>query len=387
MRAWHRTIVVYFAILGLPFIAWAARMPEVRTLLGVSTSQLGLIIIVGALGAIFSLTQSGRISARFGTRRTMTIGWMLLPLGGLLQLTLAYSHQPIGYAVAGLVTGVGMGFVDSSINVDGSALEQAEGKSLLPRMHASFSLGALAAAGLGAAAISLGIDLFWQMLALIIIQLVTSFWLLRHIPAGTGRETSHADAPKQRGSSRAIYREPLVIMLGVGILGMTIAEGAANDWLALSVVDDFKESPTYAGIAFAIFNAAMTVTRFFGGKLADAWGRRRTLEVTGLAGVAGLLLVILTNNIYAAWVGSALWGVGVAMAFPLFLSAAGEGENAARRVAAVGSFGYIAFLVAPPALGYLGQTWGLTHMFWILVALLLVSVLFSRAAGSRSVES
>ena len=93
MRAWHRTIVIYFAILGLPFIAWAARMPEVRSLLGVSTSQLGLIIIVGAVGAIISLTQSGRVTSRFGTRFTVGTGFLLLSSGGFLQLFLAYAHH------------------------------------------------------------------------------------------------------------------------------------------------------------------------------------------------------------------------------------------------------------------------------------------------------
>ena len=383
MRAWHRTIVIYFAILGLPFISWAARMPEVRSLLGVTTSQLGLIIIVGAVGAIVSLTQSGRVTSRFGTRATVGAGWVLLSSGGFLQLFLAYAHQPVPYALAGLISGLGMGFVDSSINVDGSALEQAEGKSLLPRMHAGFSLGALAAATIGALAVSNHISLFWQMFVMLTLQLALGLPLLRFLPAGTGIEAHHKDKSVAKPVRSRIFRDPLVIMLGLGILGMTIAEGAANDWLALSVVDDFHESKTYASIAFAVFNAAMTIARFFGGKVADSIGRRRTLEISGITGVVGLLFVILSHNIYAAWVGSALWGVGVAMAFPLFLSAAGEGENAARRVGAVSTFGYAAFLIAPPALGYLGQTWGLVQMFWILVGLVAMSTFFARAAGGK----
>ena len=383
MRAWHRTIVIYFAILGLPFISWAARMPEVRTLLRVNTSQLGLIIIVGAVGAIIALTQSGRVTSRFGTRVTVGVGFVLLSSGGFLQLFLAYAHQAVPYALAGLITGLGMGFVDSSINVDGSALEQAEGKSLMPRMHAGFSLGALTAAGIGTISVKLDISLFWQMFVMLVLQLALSLPLLRFLPAGTGIEAHHKDASAPKPVRSQVFRDPLVIMLGLGILGMTIAEGAANDWLALSVVDDFQQSKTYASIAFTIFNAAMTVTRFFGGKVADRFGRRRTLEVFGIAGVAGLLLVILSHNIYAAWVGSALWGVGVSMAFPLFLSAAGEGENAARRVGAVSTFGYAAFLIAPPALGYLGQAWGLVQMFWILVGLVAMSTFFARAAGGK----
>lgn len=383
MSAWHKTINVYFAILGLPFIAWAARMPEVRELLGVSTSQLGLIIVFGSVGAILALSQSGRISARRGTRFTIALGLTLLPIGGFLQLALAYQHQPVLYAIAGFITGAGMGFTDSSINVDGAAIEQREGRSLMPGMHAAFSLGAVAGAGLATVATSTNFSLFWQMVILLAVQAALGLPLLRNLPKDTGIEDHHKDKTLEKPQRVNMYKDPLVIMLGLGILGMTIAEGAANDWLALSVTDDLKQSWSYASIAFTIFNVAMTVTRFFGGKLTDHWGRRRTLEVLGLAGAVGLILVILPQNIYAAWVGSALWGAGVAMAFPLFLSAAGEGENAARRVSAVGTFGYAAFFIAPPSLGFLGQEWGLTKMFWILVALVLMSVFFARAAGAR----
>jgi MFS family permease len=173
-----------------------------------------------------------------------------------------------------------------------------------------------------------------------------------------------------------------VIFLALGILGVTVAEGASNDWLAIALVDDFKVSPTTAGLGFATLLAAMTTMRFFGGKIADRFGKGRTLQVLAFTGVIGLLMIILSHNIFLAFVGAILWGCGVALGFPLFLSAAGEGENSARRVAFVASAGYLAFLVGPPLLGFLGQVWGVTNMFYVVAVFLVLTIVFASGAGN-----
>ena len=90
--------------------------------------------------------------------------------------------------------------------------------------------------------------------------------------------------------------------------------------------------------------------------------------------------MILSPTIYLAWVGAALWGAGVALGFPLFISAAADGENSSQRVATVTTFGYIAFLVGPPLLGFLGQAWGLLNMFYLLAFFVACAVYFAGAA-------
>jgi MFS family permease len=129
----------------------------------------------------------------------------------------------------------------------------------------------------------------------------------------------------------------------------------------------------------------MALTRFFGGNLADRFGKALTLRITALAGIVGLVTIIAGVNIsiWMAFIGAALWGVGVALAFPLFLSAAGEQENPAKKVALVTAFGYSAFLVGPPLLGLLGQAWGLTNMYWVITVFLLLSFIVAGSAGSK----
>jgi cyanate permease len=275
-----------------------------------------------------------------------------------------------------------MGIGDVGINVDGSAIETASGKTALPKMHAAFSIGTFAGAGLGTLATTLNISLLGQMIFFAALNLSVPLLTAKHLPHGNGIEAKQVAGEPKREPRVAVWRSRTVIFLALGILGVTVAEGASNDWLAIALVDDFKVSPTTAGLGFATLLAAMTTIRFFGGKIADRFGKGRTLQVLAFTGVIGLLLIILSHNIYMAFIGAILWGCGVALGFPLFLSAAGEGENSARRVAFVASAGYLAFLVGPPLLGFLGQMWGVTNMFYVVAVFLVLTIVFASSAGN-----
>ncbi len=51
-----------------------------------------------------------------------------------------------------------------------------------------------------------------------------------------------------------------------------------------------------------------------------------------------------------------LWGIGASLGFPLTISAASDtGPDAPKRVSVVAITGYLAFLVGPPLLGFLGE--------------------------------
>jgi fucose permease len=382
VKAWHTSILVYFFIFGLAPAALIVRLPLVRSLVDVTTAELGIILFFGSIGAITSVTLSGRFIARFGTRVSIAMGCTIVTLGLFGESVAIVNHSPVGYGVFALIAGLGMGFADVGINVDGAAIESATGKTALPKMHAAFSIGTFAGAGLGTLASQFNFSLLTQMSVLAAVTIVIPLVTHRYLPADTGIEATRtkdeASAPKV-----AVWRNRTVIFLSIGILGITLAEGASNDWLAIALVDDFGQTPTMAGIGFAILLGAMTLTRFFGGNLADKFGKTRTLQVCALTGVAGLLVIILSHNIYAAFAGAALWGCGVALGFPLFLSAAGEGENAARKVSFVASSGYMAFLVGPPLLGFLGQAWRVTNMFYVIAAFLVIAALFASGAGHK----
>lgn len=254
----------------------------------------------------------------------------------------------------------------------------------MPKLHAAFSVGALAGAGLGTLAIQLDLNVAVQILVFAIICFLVPILNTGNLPADNGL---HSEEEKAGNAGPRFSK--IVVLLGIGIFGMTLAEGASNDWLAIGLVDDYNADATTAGIGFAILVGSMTVVRFFGGALTDRFGKALTLRLTGVLGVIGLLLLIARINVPLAWFGSMLWGVGVALAFPLFLSAAGEQPNPARKVATVSAFGYTSFLVGPPLLGIVGQEIGVVNMYWIVLLFILLSVGVAGAAGNtrKSVET
>lgn len=372
-----------FALLGPAGTSFMVRLPEVKGMLGVSTSELGFILFSGAIGSICALSIAARIIARLGTKPQMLFGFYLIAGGLICQAIAAQNASPLFFAIAMFFTGFGYGISDVPLNVDGAAIEKKIGRSILPRLHAGYSVGALAGAGLGTACIALGIPLLVQIFFFCSLQMIFPLVAKRFIPAHTAQDAHHRDDTAAKPVRTNLWRDPQILMLGFGILCITLAEGAANDWLALSVVEGYRESTTNAGVAFASFNLAMTITRFFGGSISDRFGRRHTVQAMALTGAFGSLLVIFGPSVIFAWIGAALWGIGAALGFPLFISEAGEGENAARKVTLVTTFGYLAFLVGPPSLGFIAQAIGLLPMLFIIATALAAAAVFARAMSNR----
>jgi len=306
-------------------------------------------------------------------------------LAGFVSVLAAYLHSPELFAVATFFSGFCAGAADVGINVDGAEIEKRLGRSALPRMHAGYSIGAFSGAGIGTASIALGIDLFWQVVVLATLSLIVPVIFSRLLPAKNGIDPHHhKDAPADSRPGK-VFISAGIIALCIGIFGITIAEGAANDWLAIGLVDDYKVSNQLAGLAFAVFNLSMTVVRFFGGNLVDRFGRSRVLQVLAGFGIIGLLLIILSHNIVLAIVGAALWGAGVALGFPLFISAAAEAPGGARTVAFVTTSGYFAFLVGPPLLGFVAESWNsMLNMYWLLAIGLIASFFAARATKGNA---
>ena len=383
LRAWHRAILVFFAVIGVVGSSMMVRLPLVREILAVTVGELGLLLVAGSVGAMTGLMLVGKFIAHRGTRTAAIVGLSLWAFGCSFYLLSLTFHSPLLFVIAGLISGFGTGVTDVAINVDGSAIEQKLGRAALPKMHAAFSIGALLGAGVGTLAAAVEFDIVIQIGVLLALAYVVPMLGIKYLPKDNGLHTEEEKA----GNAGPVFTK-VVVLLGLGIFGMTLAEGASNDWLTIGLVDDYGQDHATAGVAYAILIAAMTVVRFFGGGLVDRFGKAMTLRVTGIIGLIGLLILVAKISVPMAWFGSALWGIGVALAFPLFLSAAGEQPNPARKVATVSAFGYASFLVGPPLLGLIAQGIGsVVTMYWLILFFVALSVVVAGAAGNTKGSS
>jgi len=401
---WRNAVFVTFVLSGLSIASWVSRLPAVRDALELSTSSVGILILCMSVGSIVGLIAAPLLLARVGPRLGIITCVSIIALGMLL-IGIGSSLVPlVAVAAIGLALfGLGNGAVDVIMNVEGAAAERAIGKTLMPLMHACFSVGAVAGAGLGAAASALGISVFAHLGSVAVLLVISSLIAVRFIPArldvtDTTDAGVSAAIPLTRqarpslsarlAGTLKVWGDMRLLLIGAVMLGMAFAEGSANDWLAIATVDGHGQSNTTGALVFGIFVAAMTVGRVLGGPLLDRFGRVPVLRATAIIGVAGLLMFIESDQLWVVIVGTILWGFGASLGFPVGISAAADDtKNAAARVSAVAIVGYMAFLVGPPLLGLLGQTFGILNALYVVLALLILSALAAPAARERTYPS
>jgi fucose permease len=384
---WRTAVFAIFLASGLSIATWASRVPAIKVALDVDNIQIGLMLLGAGIASIVGLSLATVILARFGARTGMLGAILVFAVGvALIGVGTDVLHSYV-FVVGGLVLfGLGNGAVDVMMNVEGAAIEKQVGKTILPLFHAFFSFGTVIGAGLGALAVAVGLNVLVHTAVIAVVIVVIGFVTHANVPAReiTMDPTDEADRTHWRErlhTALSAWREPRTYALGVIMLGMAFAEGGANDWLPLSVVDGHGGTEAQGAIALTVFSVAMTAVRALGGPLVDRFGRVWTLRILAILAVSGLVVFILAPSIPIALVGVALWGMGASLGFPLGMSAAADDPaKAAASVSAAATIGYVAFLCGPPILGWISHEIGLLPTLWILVGLIALSGFASGAA-------
>lgn len=385
---WRTAIFAIFLASGLSIATWASRVPSIKLALDIDKAQVGMLLLGAGIASIIGISTSPAIMARTGARLGMMVSIFTFASGVALIGIGANVLGSYTVVLIGLVLfGLGNGCVDVMMNVEATAIEQHSGKTILPLFHAFFSFGTVIGAGLGALAAQLQIDVFTHTLVIAVLIAAIGVVSIANVPRREeALDPSAEDGEKPHWRERmhvalSAWREPRTYAIGVVMLGMSFAEGGANDWLALGVAEDHGGGTALGAAALATFSVAMTAVRIFGGPLVDRFGRVAVLRVLAVAAASGILLFILAPSLPLVFAGAALWGIGASLGFPLGMSAAADDPaKAAARVSAAATIGYISFLGGPPVLGFISEHIGLLNTLYILVGLVVLSGLFSGAA-------
>jgi predicted MFS family arabinose efflux permease len=356
VRAATRAVYVAFIGCGFAMASWATRIPQVRDGLGLSPSELGLVLLAIATGSILSLLAAGQIVHRFGSRRTVTVMAVLLGIA-LTVVAVGYQFGVLPVVIGLFLFGFANGAWDVAMNVQGAIVERQLGRAIMPRFHAGYSVGTVAGALIGAGAVALGLPVTAHLIAAgVIIAAAVALSVQAFVPDTSAAEDAVAD--KETGLSRtlATWREPRTLLVGVVVLAFAFAEGTGIDWISVAMIDDYDAPATVGTLAFALFLAAMTAGRWFGPGLLDKYGRVPVVRVLAVVALVGLALFVFGSYVAVAFAGALLWGLGASLGFPVGMSAAADDpKRAAPRVSVVASIGYCAFLGGPPLVGFLGD--------------------------------
>ena len=385
--AWRNAVYVIFGLAGVGLSSWVSRVPAVRDYLGASSSEMGLLLLGLSAGSVLGFILSSRVVSTLGAKESIFV-CLCVAAGGLTIVGVSsavlrnYSVVFLGLAIFA----VGSCICNVAINVEAAAIERALGRAIMPIFHAIYSIGAVVGVGLGAlaSAVHLSVAVHLGIASALIVG--TAVIAMRHFPP---HETAPvAPAGPDDASTPAVWRERRTLMIGLLVLGMSFASGAANDWIALAMVDGHDVSNTVGALVYGAFIAATTLGRIGGVRLLERYGRVRVVRRSVVLALGGLALFIFVPSPMFAVAGAVLWGLGTALSYPIGMSAAADDPlRAPARISAVAAVGFGASLIGPPSIGLLGEHLGSLHALILVFAFIVMSALVSSSARKVPVEN
>ena len=352
--------------LGFGTSAWLSRLPDVRDDLGLTPATIGTMLLIASLGSLLTLPTSGPIVTKIGARASGRIGVLIWALG-IVCAGLGALNVSIPLATAGLVLiAAGNGLWGATMNIEAGLVQAAVRRTVVPVIQAMYAVGMLGGALLGALAAQMGLSLGAHLFGLAALELLAcgtavGFYLTKEevaalAPAHDKSDGGEASSKKAKGLTRVAWREKQTVLIALMVMSAGLMEGAANDWLNLSMVDGYGYSTAAASAAFAFFLLMMTIVRFASPRLEARLGSPKLLRITFTCAVVGLLLVAFAPHHLFAVAGIALWGIGSALGFPLGISALSvDPVMTPARVSVLSTVNYGAALIGPPLLGLIAD--------------------------------
>jgi MFS family permease len=375
-----------FFLMGVVSMGWVPRIPEIKEAIGLTNTQLGLVLLGSTSGAIVGAQLAGRMIHSYGTKRVITFASFVMPFG-LIAMGAAQSFIQLFFAL--FLMGFGYANLDISSNTQAVAIEKILDRRWMVSFHGMWSSGAFATTVLGGAIanfvsprtnlIGVGIVSFFLFLPL------SQYLLPPHLD-------DHDGGDEETSVKIPFFAKSTAILwwIGLGLLGGMIAEGSASDWGAILLKDNMGISKGLNAAAFASFSLAMIVSRFSGDWALEKFGPGTVVRVGGFGGAViwgsamAIAIPLSHSHPLPAFIivnlGFIAAGLGIGPMFPAFMLAASKIPGIASGVALarVGVIGIAGYFVGPTVTGVLADTFSLPVAMAYPVALLAMAGVLSR---------
>jgi fucose permease len=347
-----RSVAVQFFANGTVYATVIPRLPDIRERVDISIGALGLVLTLGSAAGLIGSLLTGRVIARFGSRRVMIYGAAcsiaFLPIIGFATAPVVLVTALFGLLFFDV-------FIDVAMNVQGSALSHRRHTPVMNRLHGLWSLGSVAGGALTVLTLRAGVSTPAHLTG-VAIALVGA---LAFVAPGL-LHRDEAPELEQAAESATVRRRPLgraSLMLAVGGAMAMAIEITNGDWASFRLGEDLDARPGIAGMAFLTFTTGMTVGRLGGDWLQVRLGPVRLFRLSAVVAGIGSVLATLIPVTAVSIVGFLIAGLGTSVLFPQLY------DRAARSPGPPGS-GFASMLIgqrgagliAPLIVGWLADT-------------------------------
>ena len=347
-------VSAFFFCQGLSFASWASRIPDIKTQLGLTEAALGSILLALPAGQLVTMPFSGRLVTQFASRKVMRIAAVLYAIC-LTNIGLAQTGWQLALAL--FAFGIAGNLCNISVNTQAIRAEKLYERPIMTSFHGIWSL-----AGLMGALIGWGFTaLRWTAYA--------HFWLIAAVVIPCVILAQHY---LQRGKAavtqkRRLFSIPDRALIQLGIIGFCsmASEGAMFDWSGVYFREVVEVPTRFTIVGYTSFMIMMAGGRFLGDNLIKRFGRKTTLQYSGILISTGLFLSVLLPHLVTATIGFMLVGLGVSSIVPMVYSSTSRVSKVPSGIAlaSVSSISFLGFLIGPPLIGYIAELASLRYSF------------------------
>ena len=340
---------------GVVFASWASRIPDLKSTLNLSDAALGSILLALPLGQLLTMPISGRLTTIFGSRRMLTIG---APLYALSLILLGLATVGWQLAIFLFLLGISGNICNIALNTQGVAGENYYGKPIMTSFHGAWSVGGFTGALVGLVMMNFHLTPFIHfciIAAIVWLHIIINYRFLL-----SGQKSSTANKPK-------LFTKPQGVLVQLGIIGFCsmATEGAMFDWSGVYFKEIVKAPQSLVILGYTSFMIMMATGRFLGDKIITKYGRKRSLQVSGIIITTGMFTAVLFPYLIPSVIGFMLVGIGVSGIVPMVYSIAGTNTKVSPGIALamVSGVSYFGFLMGPPLIGYISELSSLRYSY------------------------
>ena len=375
---WFAASAALFLARSFLFSTWLSRGPEVQTALHLDEAQMGFFVMLYPVGGLLGILFASTWTNRFGSGPLTIAGFSLGALS-LAGLAFTVPAGNVSFSSILLVTmGLPMAIADFLGNYEGTAVDRQSTRALLPMIHAAWGVGMMAAAAFTSYLASAGIGLTANYLIISVLVAVPAIWAGFVFPKRAAEKVSAADKKEHALVSRKVWTEKRTLLIALIGFSFIMAEISAGTWVPIALTQSGISAST-AALAFSMFWVVITITRVIGSEFIERVGRHRIILLSAVTAAAGVAVFMLDSVLHLPYLGLVLWGIGIALGFPMSVSAMGdEAAKSSARINMIITVVYISSISVGPALGAVGKQFGIYFAFSIPLALMIVSALLSK---------
>ena len=322
----RKALAALFFIFGFGIIAWVPRLPEVKANLHLDNGQFGTALSLGAIGSILSLLTTGHLVHRFGTRKSLIVSATIL--FGSISL-IGHMASVWQFIIVNIAFGAGVSAFNICVNSQAFYEQESDGSIIIPRMHGTWSAGALSTVILsgflaGRVPLAVHLDVVAALGFVATLFLVEKF--KNSFMPGSGKSVKTFTLR----SPLSTFKINWIIALGlVGAVGL---EQAVGDWITIFSKQELHMGVGISTVPYILFVLAMITGRLSVHRLTRYFSLDQLVRVFPKVGGAAFIITANVGSLISkkhlmigfsiVVLGTFVAGLGLSFLAPTFVDAA-----------------------------------------------------------------